>query len=58
MHTTLFIRIFQNSITKRIQGSTQSQLTSNRCRNTYKLDEGGCHVEAVCPDLTPTRHLI
>jgi hypothetical protein len=45
VHTTCLIKIIQQSLTRKLQRSNQSRLT-DRCRNTYNLNEGGGHVRA------------
>jgi hypothetical protein len=42
----LFYSNFQRSLTSKIQRSNRIRLTDDRCRKTYKLDEGGGHVWA------------
>jgi hypothetical protein len=43
---SFFIKIIQHILTRKIQRSNRSGLTNDRCRKTYKLDEGGGHVGA------------
>jgi hypothetical protein len=45
MHTIFFIRIIQQSLKERIQGSTHSHLTSDSCHNAYKPDKGVAMLE-------------
>jgi hypothetical protein len=42
-------------MTRQIQRSKLSHHFGDSCHNTYRIDEGGGHIGALCPNLTSTR---